>query len=124
MAPVNLTFVSNAAQAASVRDRWHDTPGTRVVVCLDEALFTRGEAVSVFGSDTTIVGRSDLELSPALIFQEALSLAEELFPANDKSWPVRVERWLLESHKRWLIYAVHSLRLIEASLERFAPQQV
>lgn len=124
MAPVNLTFVSSAAQAASVRDRWHDIPGPRIVVCLDEALFTRDDAVTVFGPDTTIVGRSELGLSPELIFEEALSLAEDFFTSTDQSWPARVEQWLFESHKRWLIHAVHSVRLIKAALERFHPEQI
>jgi hypothetical protein len=120
----NLTFLSNAAQAVSVRDRWHDDPGRRVAVCLDEALFTQSDAATLLGPDVIIVGRSELGLSPELIFEETLRLAEDFFTATDQSWPARVEQWLLESHKRWLIHAVHSVRLIKAALERFHPEQI
>ena len=94
MASTYLSFVCNAAQAVSVRDRWRGHPTLRVVVCLDEGLFPRDDAAALFGPDVTIVGRSDLGLSAQLIFEQAVSLAEDLFGCSDQSWPARVDQWL------------------------------
>lgn len=118
-----LSFVCNSDQAISVRDKW-GSQSFRVVVCLDDGLFSTADAALLFGPGVTIVGRSEFGLSAAAIFEQAVKLAEDLHGASDGSWPARVDQWLLESHKRWLIYAVHSLQLIESAFNRFSPEQV
>ncbi|HEY5884264.1 MAG TPA: hypothetical protein VIT88_06220 [Pyrinomonadaceae bacterium] len=124
MASSYLTFVCSTAQAVSVRDKWSANAADRNVVCLDEGLFSRSDAASIFGPDVASVGRSELGLSDQQIFEQAVSLGEDWYRHTDGTWPAKVDEWLLESHKRWLIYAVHSLFLIDAGLKRFKPDEV
>ncbi|HKO45933.1 MAG TPA: hypothetical protein VJU84_21835 [Pyrinomonadaceae bacterium] len=124
MASSFLSFVCTAAQAISVRDRWGGHPANRTVVCLDEGLFNRDDATALFGPDVTIVGRAELELLAQQIFEQAVSLAEDWFAGANDTWPAKVDEWLMESHKRWLLYAVHSLHLIDAAFKRFPPNQI
>lgn len=119
-----LSFVCNSNQAISVRDRWGSQESFRVVVCLDEGLFNTEDAALLFGPGVTVVGRSEFGLSAAAIYEQAVKLAEDLHVCSDGSWSARVDQWLMESHKRWLIYAVHSLQLIDSALSRFRPEQV
>jgi hypothetical protein len=119
-----LSFVTDAAQAASVQDRWKGVSGRLFVVCLDEAVFPPADAAKVFDSTVKIIGLSELGLSPGQIMEEALALADDLFPPADQSGPARVQRWMIESLRRWLLQAVHSVRLIQTAIERFQPQQV
>ena len=78
----------------------------------------------MLGPDVTIVGRAELGLSAQQIFEQAVSLAEDWFGRANNTWPGKVDEWLMESHKRWLLYAVHSLRLIDAAFKRFSPSEV
>ncbi len=124
MGSTELAFVSAVEQAHALRQRWDRLAGSRVVVCLDEALFPCAQAAAMFPADVTVVGRSDLGLSAKAVFAEALALATDFYGEREQSWPARVDGWLLESYKRWMIYAVHSIRVIEAALNQFRPQQV
>ncbi len=120
----SLTFIANEAQALSVQERRRGDSSRLIVLCLDEALFPPAEAAALLGPGVEVIGLSELGLSPRRIMEEALALADDFFPPGEECGPARVERWLIESIRRWLIYAVHSFRVVEAALSRFQPERV
>jgi hypothetical protein len=119
-----LTFVATPVQAASVAERWRRVAGQRTVICLDEATLSVLQARVLFGDEVEVHGLSDMGLQASAIVEEALSLADDLFPEREGDLVARVERWMLESSRRWLLYAVHSVRLVQAAFERFQPDEV
>jgi hypothetical protein len=122
--PTHLAFVTKRAQAVWLSEHWDQTRGRRVVVCLEEALFPAEEASSVLGPEVETLGLSRLELAPGDVVQLALTLAEEFFPGAERAWPARVERWMIETLRRWLIHGVHSVLAIQAAWQRFPPSRV
>ncbi len=106
----HLAFVAIEEHAASVDARWRAASGHRTVICLDEALLPVQHARKLFKGDVEIYGLSTLELEPNRIVEEALALTEALFPERVNDPVARVERWMLESLRRWFVYAVHSFR--------------
>ena len=120
----HLTFVATAEHAASVDSNWRGAEGSRAVICLDEALLPVHQARSLFSGDVEVGGVSALQLDAGAIVEEALRLAEDLFPERPDDPVARVERWALESIRRWLIHAVHSVRIVEAAFLHFQPTEL
>lgn len=119
-----LAFVETAEQAESIRALWESCVARRIVICIDEGTFSPAQATEAFGSGVEVIGRSNLNLDPSRIFQEAVAVSDDLFPADDRSWAGRIEYWRLDAHRRWLLFAIHSARLINTGLERFQPERV
>lgn len=120
----HIAFVATEEQASSVESRLREAGGEQTIICLDEALFPVAKARTLFHDATEIYGLSALQLSGDAIMEEALELTEKLFPERADDPIARVERWMLESIRRWLMYAVHSVRLVEESFRRFHPDEV
>ena len=120
----HLAFIATAEHAASVNSRWREAEGSRTVMCLDEALLPVHKARALFSGDVEIEALSALQLDAGAIVEEALKLAEDLFPERPDDPVARVERWALESIRRWLVYAVHSVRIVEEAFLRSQPTEL
>ncbi len=120
----HLSFVATAEHAASVDARWREVDGSRAVVSLDEAFLSVNRARDLLSGEVEIVGVSALQLDAGAIVEEALKLAEDLFPERADDPVARVERWMLESVRRWLVYGVHSVHIVEEAFRRFQPTEV
>ena len=120
----HIAFVATEEQASSVASRISEAGGRQTIICVDEALYPVAKARKLFSDDTEIYGLSALHLSGDAIMEEALELTEKLFPERADDTIARIERWMVESIRRWLVYAVHSVRLVEESFRRFHPDEV
>ena len=124
--PDNLIvgFARSRQDADSIEATWTTVDCRKVLICLDEGNFPTGEAKERTDAVVEQVGIRTLDINAARLIDDAYELTEKLFPMAGDSWKHRCDGWMAYPLRYFVLYVLHSLRIISEVQKRFAPRMM